>query len=260
MIALQPHQMSMIADWYADSDETLILSCLQGYMGKAWVDALPEPKSAIVVTGDLCFPAGVPSVCILTEMAAVFADRQLFVVPGTPQWEAPIEQVYAGRFDRFMRYAIRKEPGVFNREKLQAYVDALPVGYSLCRIGSEEYQLVLQNPWSRDFVSLYADEADYLANGLGWVVLHDGEIVSGASSYSSYRGGIEIQIDTRFDHRRKGLARVCGARLILDCLDHGLYPSWDAANRESVALSEQLGYHFSHEYVTYAVPSEVETT
>ena len=44
------------------------------------------------------------------------------------------------------------------------------------------------------------------------------------------------------DLRRRGLALSCGARLILTCLDRGLYPSWDAANLESVALARRLGY------------------
>ena len=37
-------------------------------------------------------------------------------------------------------------------------------------------------------------------------------------------------------------APACGAALVLTCLARGLYPSWDAANRESVALAEKLGY------------------
>lgn len=81
----------------------------------------------------------------------------------------------------------------------------------------------------------------------------DGELVAGASSYSRYDKGIEIEIDTREDQRRKGLAYVCGAKLILECLDKGLYPSWDAQNTWSVALAEKLGYHFSHEYVAYEI-------
>ena len=84
-------------------------------------------------------------------------------------------------------------------------------------------------------------------------VLKDGELVAGASSYSTYDKGIEIEIDTREDHRRKGLAYVCGAKLILECLEEGLYPSWDAQNKWSVALAEKLGYHFSHEYVAYEI-------
>ena len=41
--------------------------------------------------------------------------------------------------------------------------------------------------------------------------------------------------------------------LILECLERGWYPSWDAQNKESVALAEKLGYHFDYEYVAYEV-------
>jgi len=49
------------------------------------------------------------------------------------------------------------------------------------------------------------------------------------------------------------LAYVCAAKLILECLDRNLYPSWDAQNEISVALAEKLGYHFSHTYTAYEI-------
>ena len=88
----------------------------------------------------------------------------------------------------------------------------------------------------------------FCTHGLGVVVCKTGTVVSGASSYSRYDGGIEIEIDTRPDCRRQGLALVCGARLILECLKKNLYPSWDAQNKASVALAEKLGYHYCHTY------------
>ncbi len=93
----------------------------------------------------------------------------------------------------------------------------------------------------------------YQKYGLGAVLLKDGEPVSGASSYSSYQGGIEVQIITREDQRRKGLASICAAKLILECLKRNWYPSWDAKNKWSVVLSEKLGYHFDREYAAYEV-------
>ena len=75
--------------------------------------------------------------------------------------------------------------------------------------------------------------------------------MGGASSYTSYREGIEIQIDTKEEYRRRGLAYASGAKLILECLDRGLYPSWDAENWGSVKLAEKLGYHFDYEYPAY---------
>ena len=50
-----------------------------------------------------------------------------------------------------------------------------------------------------------------------------------------------------------GLLAAAAAGLILECLERGLYPSWDAANLSSVALAEKLGYTFSHEYTAFEV-------
>ena len=53
--------------------------------------------------------------------------------------------------------------------------------------------------------------------------------------------------------RQAGLAQACGAKLILECLDRGLYPSWDAHDRRSLSLAEKLGYHLDHEYPAYII-------
>ena len=47
-----------------------------------------------------------------------------------------------------------------------------------------------------------------------------------------------------------------GAALILECLERGLYPSWDAHTEISAALAEKLGYHVSHPYVVYEVEAD----
>ena len=47
------------------------------------------------------------------------------------------------------------------------------------------------------------------------------------------------------------LALSCGARLILDCLDRRLVPSWDAHNLPSVSLAEKLGYRLRAPYQAY---------
>lgn len=57
----------------------------------------------------------------------------------------------------------------------------------------------------------------------------------------------------------RGQVTACGAALILQCLQRGLYPSWDAANMESVALAEKLGYVLDHPYITFRVqPNTLE--
>lgn len=158
------------------------------------------------------------------------------------------------RQDYYWRFL---EKNVFDHDRLSFYVRQLPNGYECKPITSALYKTVLREAWSEDLCSQFTDEADYEKRGLGFALLHQGRVVCGASSYTVFRGGIEIEIDTHPDFRRKGLAKACSARLILECLDRGLYPSWDAANRASLSLAEALGYHFDKAYVAYVVPREM---
>ena len=108
----------------------------------------------------------------------------------------------------------------------------------------------------RDLVSVFGSKEEYFRLGRGFAVMKAGKVVSGASSYSRYREGIEIEIDTVEEERRKGLAGAAGAALILSCLEAGRYPSWDAQNMASVHLAEKLGYEYSHAYDVYEAVGE----
>ena len=175
------------------------------------------------------------------------------MIPQTEEWGTLIEEVYGTRATKCMRYAIKKEPFVFDKEKLAHFASQLSPAYTLTMISEIQYNQIRELPWARDLCSNFLTYEDFRKNGIGVVVLKNGEIVSGASSYSYYQGGIEIEIDTREDQRRRGLALACGAKLILECLKQGIYPSWDAQNKGSVALAEKLGYHFEKEYIAYEI-------
>lgn len=237
----------MFASW----DETIIWSCLQGIMGDIHINK--QKDAAMAILGDFAFYAGKPDEELIRFKPENCRQDFIIMVPQNDAWAQLIETCYAEDARKVTRYAIKKEPDVFDTEKLERAVFKLPDGYELKRLEEAEYQLCKANGWANDLVSQYRDYETYKKLGLGAVVLKDGELVAGASSYSRYDKGIEIEIDTREDHRRKGLAYACGAKLILECLDKGLYPSWDAQNTWSVALAEKLGYHFSHEYVAYEI-------
>ena len=104
-----------------------------------------------------------------------------------------------------------------------------------------------------DLVYWFGPKDPFLMHGRGQAVLKDGRIVSGAASALRYRDGIEIETDTKKEERQKGLASSACAALILACLDEGLYPGWDAANRLSVKLAEKLGCEFDRKYFVCAV-------
>lgn len=233
--------------------ETLIWSCLQKVMGRVYVDNLEDPDSAIALLGDFCFFAGKPKKEIVLYKPGQDMRQFMIMIPQNKEWEELIEECYGNKVRKTVRYAIKKEPDIFDREKLKEAADGLPDGYTLKMIDEELFWKCREIEWCRDWVAQYEDYAMFKKYGLGVIIEKDGQPVSGASSYSGYIGGIEIEIDTREDYRRRGLAYICGAKLILECLKRGLYPSWDAHNRWSVALAEKLGYHFDHEYVVFEV-------
>ncbi|MGN0929206.1 MAG: GNAT family N-acetyltransferase [Alphaproteobacteria bacterium] len=232
-------------------NETLIWSCLQGIMGEIYFTS--DEDAGMAILGDFIFYAGNPSEDLVKYKPESCKQNHVIMVPQNTEWAELIEKVYGDKAKKFIRYAIKKEKDVFNLEKLQQAVDSLQSDYVLKRIEEAEYNMCRDNSWANDLVAQYKSYKDYKKLGLGIVVLKDGELVAGASSYSRYDKGIEIEIDTRKDHRRKGLAYACGAKLIIECLKNGLYPSWDAHTKWSLALAEKLGYHFSHEYVAYEV-------
>ena len=245
---------SLVSPLFQDWDETMIWSCLDGTMGELYGDDFKNPKSTAAVLGDFTFFAGVPC----AELGALHHSSLLqknyrILVPRTSEWENLLLKLYGNRARRIRRYATVKDSGSFSPEGLTKILSGLPEGFSLKRMDEALYNQCGSMDWSRDLVSQYETWEKYRILGLGVVLTKDGEILSGASSYSAYRGGIEIEIDTRPEYRRRGFASFCGACLILECIKRNLYPSWDAHTEASLSLALKLGYRFSHAYTALEI-------
>lgn len=236
---------SAIAPLFSNWNETLIRSCLQGHMGTVLADDTENLRAAMLTIGDFCFFAGVPSRTLVEKATAPI------MIARDAAWEALIEAVWQEQVFKTERYAIKKETDIFDIEKLTAYTNALEKDYTLCLMEKETYEIAMAQEWSRDLCAQFRDFDDYQERGVGVVALYRGELVAGASSYVVCDDGIEIEIDTKREFRRKGLATACGAGLILECLKRGLYPSWDAFDLRSVLLAEKLGYHREGPYPVY---------
>ncbi len=246
-------QCAKTARIFGEWQETMIWSCLSQVMGHIFVKDRDHPDSAMAMLGDFCFLAGVPEPELAAYKPEYCKQDFIIMVPQKEAWARCIETCYGEKAKRVTRYAMKKEGDLFDRKALERAAAGLPEEYQIRMIDEELFEQCRQIPWCRDFVAQYDTYEKYRASGLGAAVLKGDEIVSGASSYSSYPGGIEIEIDTREDYRRRGLAYAAGSRLILECLPRGWYPSWDAQNRWSVALAEKLGYHYSHAYTAYEI-------
>lgn len=234
-------------------EETLIWSCLQGVMGKLYANAPENPSAAMAIIADFAFFAGEPD----AELAAYKPEwcRQscIILVPQNDAWKNLLLHCYNAKAAVVTRYAFHKEPSIFDTQKMEQIIYDLPAGCELSLIDEHFYNICKTETWSTDLVSQFADYETFHRLGLGVVLHKDHVILSGASSYTRYREGIEIQIDTRKEYRRQGFACLCGAKLILECQKRGLYPSWDAHNQASAALAQKLGYRFSHTYTAIEI-------
>jgi len=191
------------------------------------------------------FCAGIPNKELIKKAAAEI------IIPQNEAWSKEIENVLKDRVKKNYRYKIKKDINIFDREKLILFVNSLDKKFTLKRIDKKLYEKTLKSDWSKDLCSQFSDSEDYEKRGLGFVILYNDKIVSGASSYVVYNEGIEIEIVTDKAFRSKGLATVCGANLILECLNRDIYPSWDAIDLRSVDLANKLGYHLDMPYVVY---------
>ncbi len=247
-----PNVEKLFENW----DETMIWSCLQDVMGEIYVAEKNEPeeyKSAVAVLGAFAFLAGEPNRELVLYKPDSYQGEFVIMVPETEGWKVVIEECYPECCKKVERYALKKESHVFDTEKLRKIVESLPDGYELKVLDKAVFDETKETEWCCDWTAQYSNWATYQKLGLGTVIFKEGQLVSGASSYTTYKDGIEIQVDTKEEYRRKGLAEICSAKLILTCLERGLYPSWDAQNKGSLALAEKLGYHYSHAYTAYEV-------
>lgn len=234
-------------------EESLVWSCLEGTMGWVYGDDPQCPKAAMAMLGDFCFFAGRASRELVRFKPEECERDFMIMVPPNEAWAGCIEACFGEKAKKVTRYAIKKEAHVWDLKRLCSIVAGLPEEYESKLLDEAVFAYARENHWASDWVSQFPDYESFRDKGLGFVILKDGIPVSGASSYSVYSKGIEIEIDTQPDYRRRGLAAVCGAGLILECEKRGLYPSWDAQNLWSVALAEKLGYRFDHEYTAYEI-------
>lgn len=222
----------------------MIRCCREGSMGSLL--ATPSGRSSAAVLGDFAFLAGEPDEELLAGL------RAPLLVPGGADWEREIRAFHGEDAAAFERYAFASAPGAQDLDRLRRLAGP-PAGYELRAMDAELFKLCLAHEWSRDLASQFESWEAFGACGLGFVLLRGGELCSGASSYAACPGALEIEVDTRVDQRRRGLARCCAARLVLECLERGIYPEWDAHSAASAALAESLGYGGRRAYTAFAV-------
>jgi predicted GNAT family acetyltransferase len=124
----------------------------------------------------------------------------------------------------------------------------VPEGFAVQRIDADMARRMSGELEERVTLHAFRSPEDFVERGIGFATLYDQQIVCVASSFVTCSRGIEIQIVTHADFRRKGLATATSAALIAHCLERNLEPGWDADNPESLKLAQKLGYSQPESY------------
>ncbi|PKO16922.1 MAG: GNAT family N-acetyltransferase [Chloroflexi bacterium HGW-Chloroflexi-10] len=241
------HRIQLKPLFESNPPSFLIDTVIEGVLGTAWTDDLHDPQVAMLVFADIVAFGGDPQHAHAIELINQLPEEK-GVLELPSGWQQKLEEVHASQLISLERYAFSDEN--LNSDHLRECVGRLPSGYVLRKIDLSLAKILstAATPLSVDQVQNYGSPEYFLEHGIGYCILKEDKIVSGASSYASCKAGIEIQVNTIEEERGKGLAQIVSAALIMDCLEHGKAAHWDAANRSSARLAQRLGYQPSGSY------------
>jgi len=248
MIKLSNNQMNKIKYLFNDIKFYMGKSVLDGLMGEAYTDNLENPTIAYLLVRQYCFING--------DSKSELAQQVLKTIPKTckriianSSWNDIIESTYNG-FEKSKRYSLKKEKNIFNKQQLKEFSKILNSKYEIKKIDEEIYKLIKAD--NEDPKQMLITD-DYMNKGIGVCCFREDEIVGICSSNIIYNDGIEINIRVKEGYKHKGIGTAMASKLILMCLEKGIYPSWDAANLTSLELAKKLGYNYDSEYNIYKI-------
>lgn len=259
MIKVRSEQLKQIEELFKGIQDSMVIACIQGYMGDAYVDKLPDPHVGLIVSGEYSFFAGDTK----SEGAVWLAENLFELNPGDetvcifaddePEWEKVLMRVEKYAPALVPRYGIIQKDYVFDEELLKEYMDRLPDEYHLKMFDKDIYEQAMSEDWSREFCETFESGSDFLDRGFGCAIVHKGKLAAGISTMTVYDGGAEVQVATHPDYRRKGLATICAAAFLMESQKCGIRACWDAANEISKNMALSLGYKYKGIYTTVSM-------
>ena len=255
MLELLNEEICRLSFLYQGKENVPLWARIESKLGRAWTDNKENPTIAAIIVADFCYLLGsLKGLKDEIEIKELLEKcRGKIIQVDDISWIPIMKKYYPDSFKSFNRYSIKRELNIFNKNILKDYIAAVETEFHIDRIDETLYYKVLEDDFMADCCSNFTSLKEFLKHGIGYVIVLNGEIIAGASSYSYHEGSIEVTIGTKKGFRRKGLALAVASKLILECMERNIYPGWDAANLESVALAEKLGYHFDKAYEVYCI-------
>ena len=236
------------------SSEVLVRGAMEGTMGHVWVPGLENASFCLIVAGDFAYLLGLPpkgAKALDLKSQIYLSASGCCLYPQSDQWREWLEDEFPGQLRTAVRYALRQQDGGFDRELLKTHLRSVPQGIRIRRIDERLYRLALKEEWSQDLCASFEDYRHFETHGFGYGAMKGHRLAAGCLAYGASEGMMEVQVKTKKEYRRQGLALACSAAFVLECLEKDVTPNWEAANQQSVELAQKLGYVYEKEYEVY---------
>ena len=251
MVSIDPDKRNVLIPLFANylPQRIFINSVLEGHSGIALADSKTNPRVAqlthpgwAILGGDVTHPSA---------QKFVQQSSEMWIIPISEAWRALIFQVHCHHLKQTQ--GITFSPESLKLKHLRNLQKRIP---SDCHI--QRVDLSLANRLKNEGLSTFpgfSSLADFVERGIGFCATIEEHIISHAVSLMQCRYGIHIGIETHPDFRNKGFATAVAAKLLVHCIEHGIYPHWSASyeNASSIHLAEKLGYVRDGVYETLGV-------
>ena len=249
MIKLEKENLNLSQKFFKEIKFYMTKTALQGYMGDVLVDNIEKPEFAMVQLGRFCFVDGNPNNRLARQTLMELDDYYKTII-ANENWYKSIEDIFKGEYKIDKRFSIRKDTK-FDKKRLEELSTKIKEEYKIEKIDDKNYKIIKQTDSFSCNITMSESFEKY---GIGFCAKNEtGEIIAVIVSNGVYDDGVEINIKIEENERHKGLGTALGAKMILECLRQNKYPSWDAANLDSVGLAQKLGYEVDSEYRIYKI-------
>ncbi len=237
-------------------DWTFIPEAIQeGSLGKVLIDDLKDSKSGILTIPEfkINFFGGNPKSPSIQNFIENIPFLTMFMFD-SEGWPEVLREIHPEKWIVIPRFGFN--PKQLNTDDLRQLQGNLSDEFRIEKIDLNLAKQIIEMAKNKDKLTQehlfgYSSAEDFMERGLGYCVFEGDKLVSIAAAGASCKKGIEIQVDTRKEYRRRGLATAVAASLIIECLQQDITPNWDAATEESAVLAKKLGYIATGENLVY---------
>jgi GNAT superfamily N-acetyltransferase len=253
LVTIDPKKRLILSELFSKHKHgrVLINAVLEGRWGIALTDDAFKPQAAVLLHKPVVsFFGGNPESPVSLQLVQELTPPCMINVDAE-EWVDLLIETYGDQLEKRQRFDFSSKR--LNIEHIRSFKERVQEGIAVKRINLDLARRLSHDLRTDNHLSSYSSAEDFLTRGVGFCALRGERIVSCASSFTVCHEGIEIEINTHPDFRRRGIATTLAATLIEHCLERGIESHWNAANPISAKFAEKLGYIQKEAYDLYVL-------